>query len=89
MDAFKTRARKRLWLSGLGGPAGEPSCSSERNTLGAGWESSPIIHSELPFLEAVVEEEEAAAEAEAEAAAEAEKRAPRFVGTPPQEAWRL
>ena len=31
-----TRARKRLWLSGLGGTAGEPSSSSERNTLGEG-----------------------------------------------------
>ena len=31
-----TRARKQLWLSGLGGTAGEPSSSSERNTLAEG-----------------------------------------------------
>eukprot|EP00964_Phaeocystis_antarctica_P052233 scaffold30559_cov69-Phaeocystis_antarctica.AAC.2 len=31
-----TRARKQLWLSGLGGTAGEPYSSSERNTLGEG-----------------------------------------------------
>ena len=31
-----TRARKRLWLSRLGGTAGEPSSSSERNKLGEG-----------------------------------------------------
>eukprot|EP00964_Phaeocystis_antarctica_P099247 scaffold65103_cov80-Phaeocystis_antarctica.AAC.2 len=35
-SALITRARKRLWLSGLGGTAGEPSSSSERNTLGEG-----------------------------------------------------
>ena len=50
---INTRTQATLvWLSGLGGTAGEPLflSSSERTTLGEGVFSSPVLHSRTALL---------------------------------------